>query len=222
MKNSYTLFGIIALIAVIIFLMTACPNDSEDNGGNGGSGSGVLGSTLNLSGQVYTYNVVNEQHVFERFNGNRTVSAVIWTNNGIVDIGGSGEIVNGQLSFSIDTPNELFHPFGWYDFNNINISPIETQGYTLDLVTNDGELFRHINTPTTYEFVRYIYVDRDATYSADITGEGTYIINAFTIYLSAGWNVIHQRGLHTGSINDGTWTYSVSVSNPSNLRWVYF
>jgi hypothetical protein len=53
MKNSVKLFGVIALVAVIGFLATACPTDDNDsNGGNPGGGGG----TLTLTGIPSEYN----------------------------------------------------------------------------------------------------------------------------------------------------------------------
>ena len=48
MKNFAKFLGIIALVAVIGFSMTACADDDDDNGGGGGGGGG--GGTLTITG----------------------------------------------------------------------------------------------------------------------------------------------------------------------------
>jgi len=45
MKTKITLWGIIALVAVIGFSMAACGGDEDDNGGGGGGGNSALNGT---------------------------------------------------------------------------------------------------------------------------------------------------------------------------------
>jgi hypothetical protein len=65
MKNFAKFLGIIALVAVIGFSMTACEEEEEDNGGDGGGGGGG-GGTFTLTSipseynGKYVYFVVNE------------------------------------------------------------------------------------------------------------------------------------------------------------------
>jgi len=246
MKNTIKLLGLIALVAVIGFTIVACNNGgnptstlgpSEPSGGNGdgdgdedededdGDDNGVLGTTLNLSGQVYTVIWDRTNITFEQFTGNRKVYS---------KFGGSGSITNGQLSFRFGRPNVLKNSnemFDWVfqDLNNFSVSPAAARGRFLDLETPDGYLYRGNATYSvtgnigsrTEERVAYIYVDRDTTISASYTvdsGVDTYSFpytpatNAFHITLQKGWNALY------GKIATDTMTYS--LGNPTSLKWV--
>jgi len=107
-----------------------------------------------------------------------------WFEIGGTPIGGSGEIIDGQLSFSIGTPSEfdrylnagnLFYGFG-YEFSNIIISNPDARIALLSLITSGdgyvGHLDRWLLTITnaggTYEGVFYIFFEQDVT----VTGRG--------------------------------------------------
>ena len=62
MKKTIKLLCIIAFITIIGLSMTNCGDDN-----NNSDESGYLGKTLNLSGQVWTYDGDNDQ--FVKFNG---------------------------------------------------------------------------------------------------------------------------------------------------------
>jgi hypothetical protein len=74
--------------------------DDDGDDGDINDGTAYLGNTLELSGQVYLGRR-NETGIgvsYENFNGNLTIDDYY---------GGSGEITDGNLAFSIGTPDEL-------------------------------------------------------------------------------------------------------------------
>ena len=229
MKNIFKMLGIIVFIAVIGFAMTACDNDG--GGGGGGGSSASLGTTLNLSGQVFTRDFDYDDDVFSflPFDGTLAVTAVYYEEFDSYLLGGTGGITAGQLSFSIGTPNKT-EPIGellsymMENANNLKISDTTVQAIDMNLDTPSGNLFRSHFTATNDERVSYFYVASDVTISADksvITNPydgDTETINAFTINLKTGWNAIRNRVVHTSS---GV-TITVSAANPSNYRWVLF
>jgi len=222
MKNWRKCSGIIALVAVIGFSLAAC-----DNGNDNGGGGGALGATLNLSGQVYTVDWDADYYTLVPYTGNSAVYS---------DLGGSGSITNGQLSFGIGIPSEmekLIEYFGWFsDLENFSLSPTAAQGNFLSLGTPTGYLSRENSTFSSSEGVSeevmYIYVDRDTTISASRTVKTeefedeeydayTMTTNAFNITLKEGWNSLHSKWTYTRS---GDETLTISLKNPNNLKWV--
>jgi len=187
--NKVRLFGIIALIAVFGFSLASC-----GGGGGGGGGRGHLGSTLNLSGQVWTVDRVDDDRIiWERFTGNRSVSPVEYWHEwwceenerweeSEIKVGGSGSIIEGHFTFTIGTPSEtksIMHSFFngevWSRlFTNLRISDSSTRlasvggfsTYTSPATDYFGYLSRWMDTETSWEEVFYIFVDRDVTITA--------------------------------------------------------
>ena len=72
MKNTFKLFGIIALAVIIGFGVTACDSD-DDNGGNGGGGNSVTIKIVNEGSQTASYVMLNDfvdNKIFENTNAN--------------------------------------------------------------------------------------------------------------------------------------------------------
>ena len=178
MKNFAKFFGIIVFMTVIGFSATVCDNGTttKDNS----SAPAFLGDKLELSGQVYLENW-NETNTsvslsYQKYNGNLTVYDYY---------GGNGEIKNGNLSYSIETPVgeieiiDLERVFGeGYDnFKSSTTHVVGAYKYTNSLRaenTNDGYFLQKRNTthsgsPTSYsgvnEWVNYVYVEEDVTVS---------------------------------------------------------
>ena len=247
MKNTKKLFGIIALVAVIVFSTAGCDDGSRDSGG----GSGNLGNTLNLSGRVYLVEEDETGFTFRNYTGgNLTVSS---------SGGGSGAVTNGNLNFSIGTPAgvdtiDLLEDlpdfdYHWYE----NLTPGTARGvvlYGLDIVGSPvydglgkgGAAYSQRNNgySLTSEWVSYVYVENDVTISGTGRTEtygGDTFTNIFTgrnfnLALKAGWNAVYQKAEISRTVTEGTmenpirttntWTYTVSLSNPAALRWVLF
>ena len=70
MKNAIKLFGIIALVAVIGFSMTACGGDDDDGGGGGGGGK--TPTTADLVGTWEYSNAIGDFSSFT-FSGTNSV-----------------------------------------------------------------------------------------------------------------------------------------------------
>ena len=212
------------------------PGSNGGGGGGGGSGGGgggsgsALGETLRLSGQVYVF---NRDGTFTPFAGSNLAV--------FSELGGSGTISNGQLSFIIGTPqyleNNFRELFGVDYLNNFTVSPVTTRGAFLFLRTLNGDdldrgnfYFSSTNN-FVYEAVFYLYVDRDVTIRADRTVVETWrdssysqlitdITNAFNLNLRTGWNALHYRNVFVGTDTNLTYTYTFSAANPGNLFWI--
>jgi len=221
-------------------MVFGCGDDDDDNGGGG---SAFIGETLTLSEQVWTVSWDNNDNPkFEEFKGNRTGLSASFRG---VDIGGSGSITNGQLSFSIGTPSELEtvqEYFGeWSDaFNNFNISPSNAGIAILSInIGNTGSLYKEWFNYYDEEEVDYIYVDRDVTitgsakttkYECDCSNcdcadwdgdcycDGSFITRNLNLNLKAGWNVITSKFEWNESNN--TETATVSAGDSSRARWI--
>ena len=228
MKNTLKLFGnlnavkvplIIALAVIIGFSFTAC-DDGEDGGG--GIASGL--STLNLSGRVVLEDIdVEAQKVtYTNFTG---------PNLKIDDsgLGGSGTVNNGNLSYSVGKPEDLYpfdvedleYFFGGYELTASKQSVEANILMGLYLENADGVIYKgsssisgnQNSSKITEESVYYIYVDDDVT----ITGKGytetdteteggityteTFTSRNFSLPLKKGWNAIHEKWEISGTIS---------------------
>ncbi|MDR0487525.1 MAG: hypothetical protein LBG91_04690 [Treponema sp.] len=183
MKNTVKLFGLTAIIAIITMaaLITCGSGDDE---GNAGSPTGM--EKLEFSGQQVYVPVEGGWGVssyYTAFPGNLTISDYS---------GGSGEIKNGKLTFSVETPQntypctpeeleELIYDLaGGYDSGNSIDPGIDTPGLTfvsvLSLEVDGSEMYSYLKkedikqTPgsnnsfsSSSERVVYVYVDKDVT-----------------------------------------------------------
>jgi len=214
-----------------------------DNNGNGGGIPPVVNppapapgaEELSLTGRVYTVTWGSglSPSLFTPFptGQNRTVTG----------LGATGAIANGQLSFTIGTPStlwpiesELWFPAEEY----VTFDPSSAQAIELWLSAQapggSGELaleyfIRSISGNSfnqEWVYRRHIFVDRDVTVrlAQDRLGvwedvesgnhfSETYTIRAFTLTLRQGWNVVHHRGVATG-------TFVGSVANPTSVTTI--
>jgi len=204
-------------------------------GGNGGGGGGqvTLGETLEVSGPVHLLNWDNFNSV--RFRGDREV--ISWPQDG------TGEIVDGQLSFQIDglLPENMWRIDEIWLFEGADVSPSGAIGARLELDTRDGDgnwgwLWRGNqnirisgnNLIQSWDHVEFVFVDREVTISRDEfvyidewdDGDWTTTTDAFSITLQRGWNAVRFRGSGTENMNTnvGTFTETISLGNP-NVRW---
>jgi len=222
MKNTFKIFGIVAAVAIIGLSMVACGDTIihvPDPGPGPGPGDDERLTPLTLSGQVWRYSWRHNIRI--QYNGNRTVFS---------DIGGSGAITDGQLSFSIGTPSRLESILNIFDefhaqFYDFNISAPSASGAFLEPVTSGGgpvaELIRWYGD---YEVVGYLFVDRNVT----VTGRGRTTTDSHQIIttqdlnlnLRAGWNALHTRTENLG-ITDGVrnYRYAFSIGDPARMRW---
>jgi len=232
MKNSTKLFAFIALAAVMTFTLvfTACKDDDEDkeDGGGGGAVSGI--SSLVLSGQVYA---------FGPYKGNVNISGVgnmdDWQQLNNI---GTGKITNGVLNYTIGTPSGgLLIEYRYYH-NEYLFSPIETVSnnnvkfFYFDYLKADFEdyefLLKGSLSNSSWDYIKYIYVDTDVTISSlktteteDDYYERITTVNAFSLSLKKGWNTVYVKEQYQYSSDISTYTCSFSLSNPTNLYWAF-
>jgi len=210
-----TEIGTVFIITDFIIERTAEGSDADNSAGS------FLGATLNLSGQVWNRNPNN--NFFAPYSGSHIVSA--FDIDGI-NAGGSGSITNGQLSFSIGTPNntvmrDIADIFGeGVLFDNSIISNHDARGASILPGTTEGRniLSRGRISSSLQETVYFVYVDADVTITgigrALETGyENEYIPMPLHLDLKEGWNVILARYDEMGP--------TFSTANPSNLRWFF-
>jgi len=223
MKNIFKLIGIIAIVAVIGFSFAACGGDDGDDSG----GSAALGDNLSLSGQVYTREIdlKTEDYKFEPYKGlNKTF---------ISNVGGSGSITNGRMSFNVGAPSPgLLEDFTISDdhdgiganYTNPKIVPSDVKAIDLDFIDIDlDKSYLSVNlktSATTMEGVTYLYVDRNCTVSA--TGKTVTEDNLKVTYqninlnLKKGWNVVNIRITTTKT----TGSFSYRTGDLSSCKWV--
>ena len=223
---------LLILMVIIGFSMTACDDGSGDEGGGGGgSASGI--ETLNLSGKVYLENDNYTSVSYSSYTGaNLTIDDY--------DLGGSGTVTNGNLSYSVGTPDYVYtfdqedfeDFFGGYDINLSSTNVKANYFYGLGIEDdNDHELFKESFTinvgnksySTKYENVYYVYVEDDIT----VTGTGgtygpetdeydgttytyTNIYKNFNFTLKAGWNAIYEKEETVGA-------FTGTVENPTGM-----
>jgi hypothetical protein len=210
------------------------------SGGGGGGGSSV--ATLTLSGQVYTEEMNYEAIIsggnvykYTPYTGNKTFTS---------NVGGTGSIRNGQLSFSVGTPPasslepakiDVNTDEGPHDiYSNAKVVPSNTQGVTLDF--SNIELGKEnwsmiYNTSSgsvnmNVEMVEYIYVDRDCTITATggTVNEGgvKYTYSNLNLNLKQGWNAVNIKMVttNTTTTSSATGTFNFTTGDLSSCKWV--
>lgn len=251
--------GMIIMALVIGMTVSGC---GDGAGGGAGDGDGFLGDTLNLSRQVWLgdwdYNYVTGEHniVYDRFTGNGTISGAGYVMYDDVlhkevfhEIGGSGSVNDGQLSFTIGTPSglenaqEFFEYYFGEDYTNVRITPSNTRAIVLDrliLISAGKEfaLYREIATDTVSEGVIYMYVDRDVAISGtgikEIWGCNCEENNGYCACVECtcgGTETTHDfsinlyrgwnaiYGKRTSYMGSSDET-TLKLGNPSHLRWI--
>ena len=234
MKSAIRSFGIIAAVAVIGFSMAGCSTDGGDNG----TGPSHLGPTLNSRGQVWEVDGVWGHGAWNwtQFDGNRTVFS---------EAGGSGSIAAGQLDFSLASPTASFlEDISDYWFSeDAEISNLDARVFSMNfswnlccypLRTDTDVLARASQTVSgnrvVVEGAWYIFVDRDVTvrsagrsYTEDEDGfTYSWVLQAFTLDLREGWNVMHLRYEAVRTATRSTVTDTISAGDPAHLRWALF
>ena len=238
MKNVFKLFGTIALCALVVFSMTACPDDGGGNG-NGGGGYTVTGGgesavtwtadQLTLAGKVFTEEYSEETGItYVEYNGSKTLYSIG---------GGSGDITDGMLNYTIGVPESysnywglVFSSYEWTDvtlseevsFFDLNLSDLVNDpfnyDYTLSLIRINGSTY-------TSEYIQFIYVTEAVTISGkgriEIYEEDGYTMESkdFEISLSEGWNALCFKSVYNASSDKDTRTVSKMTSIPSSVTW---
>jgi len=237
MRKTIKLFGIIALIAAIGFSLAGCPTDGGGSGGGGGGGGGsdgggaaFTGEKLEFSGQVYleNWNSSGTSVNYANFTGNMDI---------IDYYGGTGEIKNGKLNYTIESPSGDVINFQseFWGYENVAASKPNIHGVVIDKLNVGNPAYRGLarrsykisGNSDTLEEVTYVYVDDDVT----ITGTGktesgtdfgySYSMktNNFSVSLKKGWNAVYIKTVGTDTSSSYTSNETLSLGNPA-LRWV--
>ena len=245
MKKLCKCFGTIVAVAAIGFSMSGCPTDANDpngmGGGNetngGGNGTengnnGFFGSSMNLSGWVYTTKWTNGDRVFTRFPADQNLA---FSNP---NFGLSGTITGGQLNAIVGRPSDshLTNIIDWFDDSDAIVTIGDPNAMVFmedDLQLGDDVwLIRfHENiSPDGMSGVSYwimfVFVDRDVTVSEEYRRwsyhSETVIFEASTFAFRNGWNIINRRGGWTeteAGYRKTIWTSSMGdLGYP--VRWV--
>ena len=214
--------GITAITGTITFddnTTAAAPAVITPDGGD----SPYLGETPTLASgeQVYawynsTTNVFNGSLAIKSSNTFVQDDGTTYSYDGV-----TGAITNGKLTLSLGTPSAstFFDFFGdegemWTNINPPNVQVAGFEGFHIDGSSEYEFLWRGDETSSVFEEVTYWYVANDVT----ITGEGGYELNwgptttDINLPLKKGWNAVLIKETDT--------TYSMSLGNPSHLKWV--
>jgi len=204
-------------------------------------GNPYLGNKLELSGQVYVAKMSEDgtSISYEKFDGDLELSRYN-------SDGGSGEVKDGQLSYTIETPTNLYtlDNRSWEEWNDVKFSDDTVKYNHLPFFWTGGEhspLFRGNITAAnvvgntvsgTRETVLYVYVDGDVTFSgkgktidtdSSIWGAATTISitstsKDFSLPLKAGWNVIYEKGEESSTFT-GTWESNLASPSLTGTRY---
>jgi len=199
-------------VLVMAFGISACKSDDDGGGG--------IGETLNLSGDVY----------------NKNGSPYTGTKDALTsNVGGSGTIRGGKLTFSIDKPTSmksltmlLYDMDGRFGFNVFSYAENDP-GDTIAANLVFANLTKKILPTATsaMEEISYIWVDKDCVVKSPGTGippaaiNGTSVeVSKFTLKLKKGWNVI---GLVVTPAVGGTLspTLVIGLGDSENCKWVF-
>lgn len=194
MKNTFKVFGIIGLMLVIGFSISACGGGDDDNGGGGG-GSGGGGSGGGISGGTVTYDTgiadADKPTDFSRFTfdggGSRSYPL-----SDCINAPASVTISGDKLTIKLGTPKDEFSKnFDLLIENGVNVNPKDAKGLVvLGFLTSDlkyGLCCRKdgssIDGANDANMALLTYVDRDVTIKG--TYEHDYI---YDVSLMKGWN----------------------------------
>ena len=200
MRKVFRIFGVIALAAGIIFSMAACNTDGDDGG---------VTELKFTNVQVYT---TSDGFSFTPFTGSMAVTS---------DVGGSGSISNGRLSFTIGEPSRLTGGAGAFPADwGVSVSPSNAQAVRLVLNNNMlGNIDGAMTSATSgwQQSVHFYYVDIDCTVTV---GARAGIRTETTLRLNQGWNAIISRS--ESAATAAGYTEVFSVGGLSSGRWAVF
>jgi len=210
------------LIVLLALGFTGCDNNGNGGSGGGGSFIGAQLSIIDMPVYNITHSETGDVTWGARFTGSGTVQEagfMDWDAGSFVSVGGTGEITDGLLTFTIGIPTQtrtVQQAFGDMEevFNNTSISVPNARVAEINELRTwgsdfGGQLWRMWGDQE--ESVTYVYVDRNVT----ITGQGrTLTMQGFTITtrnlnldLRTGWNAITQ----IQTVNWATMTVTMSI-----------
>jgi len=226
MKNLFRLLGVIAMVVVIGFFITAC----SDSGGSSNNGDGddikvdIVGATLRLYDKEVTY---IDQTTITSF-GNLLSSTVDGPISDYITGTPKVEINNSKLTIELDQPKpENMLIFSGDDIYGIDMGITATPAdakcfniggfyeedtwYILQYFYNDTVSGMRWN-------VRLIYMEKDVILNGTIDVAGTYWTYD-NVSLKQGWNYLIWSYDNTTN----TFTYTATRTEPSSIyKWYVY
>jgi len=233
MKNVIKLFGVIALIAVIGFSMSACGGGgSDDDDINGGDdiigGDGWMGSTLKITNaQVYKLQNYVYDTLIEFTGSDPNLNYIDFFNGEDISLKSLNELIEGNPTVTL-TSGKLNITLGkpkasslqnWSSGSGITVSTTNVKVFEIYSFYSDPRGYNTIQISQTrsridgQDWVIYMYVDKNVK----ISGKNTYGNDSVTyaMNLKAGWNsVIHS----TRYLPDGVDT-TYQTRMPDAIYW---
>jgi|GEM_PF-5430052 len=189
------------------------------------------GRTMALYGQVWAFDVINENHS-PLDAGRRVVSS---------ELGGKGLIVGGELYFSIGSPDSSsLSPIGDYHWmfdqgggKDILSFSDDTVRITSLLIFQSQPFWGMLSRgfPQSERYISYVYVDRPLTivrdyHSAVINDwQGTRLVKfrEFRLELEAGWNALAFREEGVAQLGDEpqvSLDVSLDHDDHQDIKWI--
>lgn len=249
MKKSCTVFGIMALTALLAFGIAACGDGTESDDSNLGP-THFTGTLTVHNQQVWEPNYYTGKisQVFTKFTDNRSVDVTVGSDQGFVSVG-TGTIKNGLLSFSVEELRQEFllesdvllqsYFSEWYSAEgaDITIKPESAKGNMLTVIASykdyeiDGNVYAEPNellikdgfngthTSLTGEYMYYFYVDAPCVITSGKVENTKYNYTFNAFELSL------KAGWNTVCKTEtyttgGMSSYSLQARNPLYLRWL--
>jgi predicted nucleic acid-binding Zn ribbon protein len=201
---------------------------TNGGGSSGGGGSGSFGESLSLSGQVYTSdldysNLSSMNYVYTPYNGSdETFSS---------NVGGSGSIKGGKMSFSVGAPEssklEAVNADEFYEGSSGGkVTPSDTRGIGLEFDNglNKSYMSMNMSGSSSVDMVVYSYVDRDCTITVPgqsiNEGDANVTMPNVELKLKKGWNAVNvQVKWSISGTSGGTSTVKMKTGDLSNCMW---
>jgi len=216
MKNTFKVFGIIAIIAVIGFSMAACKNGTTPTTPPGvdDTGGTITGSTI-TSGAPVTYTAGLPEEAKSRTNFSYTRGALdTWVLlSTIIDPPASVTITNGKVDIKLGTPKSAsLEIITETDIPaDITVTPSDAKSFRIrNFYTDDGAYNLYPAKGDDRE-AALIYADKNVTLQGTHTSPG--LTEVYDISLKQGWNyVIYSE---SGSTVKNT----ASTTLPNGFKW---
>ncbi|MDR0585226.1 MAG: hypothetical protein LBG57_12910 [Treponema sp.] len=227
-----SLCGVFLTFALVL---GGCPTGSPSTPASGNLGED---KALDLKGDVYT--VEWEGSASNPTKVTYTKAATAFDGTVTSNLGGTGEIKNGKLTFKIDPPAALTNDLtnavvnaipvnNGNDlsdyYSNVKVTPVTAKYATLSLSVGSKSL-DYEKVGISSSDTSYMYQEEGISYlclSADVTVTGDkkepWTSSNLNMTLKKGWNIIYSKFVY--KVSNGETTYSFTMKDEQHsLRWV--
>jgi hypothetical protein len=218
MKNLFKTLGIIALVAVIGFTMTACPPEPKVQDVVGATlslidkpvtiDSSATGCSATNFGYLYVDDFIPPDPLSDYINGSPSVTL-------------SGNKLTVKLGAVNST--ELYSIYSSSSYNGVTKTPSDAKGFSIGEFDNEtGYYYLQIwnGSDSTNGQAYLVYMDKDVTLSGTRTsGSTTYTYN--NVSLKQGWNYLIYSD-RTGTTGNYQRTVTAGRTLPSGYNWVLY